>query len=235
MKKKIFIALMTCLMIGVAACGKTKETETVEAVDFIESVSDSVVETVDIKSLKEVSDAIEEDQSVIIEPAEGVTSEDAWKFLDEYNYADEELLGESGQVGNYNYTGRFAYPDINIPEVVHDGFEYKSDNSYAVSFKYADNSASLFCTVYLGHLQYQSASTFVSEEDRLEGVDYFSSQRTAVTEEGEVIVYEKISDEWCVYAYKLGAFTVMLQVTADDIPISDEQLQQYVSGITLVK
>lgn len=159
------------------------------------------------------------------------SSKDAEAFLKEDGTFSFRSLGETG---NYDYSGRFAYPEVKTFKRLQNLYlEYRSDMSTHYVFSDGGENQGVI-GFYLGHDNYKLCSDLNAHVD---GIADWTEFATLKTPEGEnVLVYVKdtaAKDKCSVYYYKLGAFSVKVQRNANDELYTPDEFQEIMNNIVL--
>lgn len=237
----------TAKVIEDEAVDKVTETVTEEVTETAEDVlkeTASAEPSATPEEVKEVSVVLESDSALtyadyIMEQdkseeygVNSTSSEDAYQFLNEEGAFILGSLGETENVGNYDYSGRFAYPTI----VKNDLFteclvSYRSDHSMIIDCRGKDGIVTNTISFTLGNDNYE----FTKNAPLSDYVPPTEEFGTVNTEEGETTVLSRDSSEklgFSIYVYKLGAFTVQIQYNNDTM-YTPEELQAVVDVIKL--
>lgn len=162
------------------------------------------------------------------------SSKDAEAFLREDGTFNYHALGETGKIGNYDFTERFAYPKVKTSERLQNLYsEYQSDLSTHYTFSDGGEKQGII-TLYLGHDNYMLC---YDPSAHVDGVVDFTEFATLKTSDGEdVLVYVRdtaAKDKFSVYYYKLGAFSVKVQRNMNDELYTPEEFQEIMDNIIL--
>lgn len=159
------------------------------------------------------------------------SSADALQFIDDNGMYIYQSLGETDVTGNYDFSGRFAYPVVNTNEFFKTTeIEYRSDLHMVVNCRNEEDRIMNVVTIRLGHDAYD-----LTKNVETEGVTPTTEYGTVVTSEGETDVLLKDATEdltFSSYTYRLGAFTVKIQRNTDTL-YTPEELQLIVNSIKL--
>lgn len=159
------------------------------------------------------------------------SSADALQFVDDDGMYIYQSLGETDVTGNYDFSGRFAYPVVNTNEFFKTTeIEYRSDLKMVVNCRNEEDRIMNVVTINLGHDDYD-----LTKNVETEGVTPTTEYGTVITSEGETDVLLKDATEdltFSNYTYRLGAFTVKIQRNTDAL-YTPEELQLIVDSIKL--
>lgn len=159
------------------------------------------------------------------------SSADALQFVDDDGMYIYQSLGETDVTGNYDFSGRFAYPVVNTNEFFKSTeIEYRSDLKMVVNCRNEEDRIMNVVTINLGHDDYD-----LTKNVETEGVTPTTEYGTVITSEGETDVLLKDATEdltFSNYIYRLGAFTVKIQRNTDTL-YTPEELQLIVDSIKL--
>ena len=159
------------------------------------------------------------------------SSADALQFIDDNGMYIYQSLGETDVTGNYDFSGRFAYPVVNTNEFFKTTeIEYRSDLHMVVNCRNEEDRIMNVVTIKLGHDAYD-----LTKNVETEGVTPTTEYGTVITSEGETDVLLKDATEdltFSSYTYRLGAFTVKIQRNTDTL-YTPEELQLIVDSIKL--
>lgn len=159
------------------------------------------------------------------------SSADALQFIDDDGMYIYQSLGETDVTGNYDFSGRFAYPVVNTNKFFKTTeIEYRSDLHMVVNCRNEEDRIMNVVTIRLGHDAYD-----LTKNVETEGVTPTTEYGTVVTSEGETDVLLKDATEdltFSSYTYRLGAFTVKIQRNTDTL-YTPEELQLIIDSIKL--
>jgi hypothetical protein len=165
----------------------------------------------------------------------GVTCTSAYDYLNEDGGFDTDKLGDSGQVGNHDYTGRFVFPTMKDNDVVSGAeLSYLSDMSECVDFIY--DGVKSVATFYLGNDNYEFFTTYQEGDNYNTTHEFFCSIKTPL-DSSDVYVSRYINDDenssfgYGVYYFELGAFSVKIQLNEDTSELTADDLQKVVDSI----
>lgn len=162
------------------------------------------------------------------------SSKDADGFLKDDGTFDRHSLGKTGEICNYDYSGRFAYPEVKTSKRLQNLYlEYRSDISTGYVFD-DDGENQGVIGIYLGHDNYQLCS---NSDAHVDGVTDYTEFATLKASDGQdVLVYVRdtaAKNKFSVYYYKLGAFSVKVQRNMNDELYTPEELQEIMDNIVL--
>lgn len=254
----LVLSLVGCGSKEPVAVGSTSETSTTKVgdtiVEAVESAVESIEEVTETETPTEVDVEPETDSigkatgsvisktmvlcDYVIEQdksdewgVHSTSSADALQFIDDNGMYIYQSLGETDVTGNYDFSGRFAYPVVNTNEFFKTTeIEYRSDLHMVVNCRNEEDRIMNVVTIRLGHDNYD-----LTKNVETEGVTPTTEYGTVVTSEGETDVLLKDATEdltFSSYTYRLGAFTVKIQRNTDTL-YTPEELQLIVDSIKL--
>lgn len=254
----LVLSLVGCGSKEPVAVGSTSETSTTKVgdtlVEAVESAVESIEEVTETETPTEVDVEPETDSigkatgsvisntmvlcDYVIEQdksdewgVHSTSSADALQFVDDDGMYIYQSLGETDVTGNYDFSGRFAYPVVNTNEFFKTTeIEYRSDLHMVVNCRNEEDRIMNVVTIRLGHDNYD-----LTKNVETEGVTPTTEYGTVVTSEGETDVLLKDATEdltFSSYTYRLGAFTVKIQRNTDTL-YTPEELQLIVDSIKL--
>lgn len=145
-------------------------------------------------------------------------------------------LGATGEVGNYDYSGRFAYPELKSSNLIQNiKLSYRSDSKIQYSFT-DDGEYQGIVTIYLGNDNY----VFCYNKDaHVDGITDFERLGDYTVSDGstvEVMIKDDSKRDgynYTIYRYPLGAFTVEIQRICNDETFTDADFQSIIDNIVL--
>lgn len=241
MKKRVIVfSLLSCLCLSLCACGSkaTKDVviDTSKTSEIAEEVFEEVVEEAKEEGLLDGVMTVEEQDKSDEWGVNSGSCEDAYKFLKDDHTVDYAALESTGEVGNYDYSGRFAYPEVVEGKYLKNiELQYRSDTSESLGF--SDNGE--YCgtiNIYLGHDKYDFRVSQIGVEP-LEGcapIESFGSMNID-GENVEVAVVNNLQDSmpYTVYSVTKGAFTVEIQRSRNDAMFTQDELAGILDEIVL--
>lgn len=164
------------------------------------------------------------------------SSEDAKAFLNEDGSFNYHALGATGEVGNYDYSGRFAYPELKASNLIQNiKLNYRSDSKIQYSFT-DDGEYQGIVTIYLGNDNY----VFCYNKDaHVDGITDFERLGDYTVSNGstvEVMIKDDSKRDgynYTIYRYPLGAFTVEIQRICNDETFTDADFKSIIDNIVL--
>lgn len=229
------------------------EKPTTEVVE--ETTTETVEETTEVKEVNSTGESNESDPYAYTEQ-DGIlvlnevilrdksdeygvystSSEDAKAFLNEDGSFNYHALGVTGEVGNYDYSGRFAYPELKASNLIQNiKLSYRSDSKIQYSFT-DDGEYQGIVTIYLGNDNYAFC---YNKEAHVDGITDFERLGDYTVSDGS-IVEVMIKDDskrdgynYTIYRYPLGAFTVEIQRISNDETFTDADFQSIIDNIVL--
>lgn len=164
------------------------------------------------------------------------SSEDAKAFLNEDGSFNYHALGVTGEVGNYDYSGRFAYPELKASNLIQNiKLSYRSDSKIQYSFT-DDGEYQGIVIIYLGNDNY----VFCYNKDaHIDGITDFERLGDYTVSDGstvEVMIKDDSKRDgynYTIYRYPLGAFTVEIQRICNDETFTDSDFQSIIDNIVL--
>ena len=255
----LVLSLVGCGSKEPVSVGSASESPTTKVGDIIteavESAVESIEEVTETEQLSETEETEIEAESVgritgsvisntmilcdyVIEQdksdewgVHSTSSADALQFIDDDGMYIYQSLGETDVTGNYDFSGRFAYPVVNTNEFFKTTeIEYRSDLKMVVNCRNEEDKIMNVVTINLGHDDYD-----LTKNVETEGVTPTTEYGTVITSEGETDVLLKDATEdltFSIYTYRLGAFTVKIQRNTDTL-YTPEELQLIVNSIKL--
>lgn len=253
----LVLSLVGCGSKEPVAVGSTSETSTTKVGDTIVEAVESAVESIEETETETPTEVDVESETDSIGKATGsvisntmvlcdyvieqdksdewgvhsTSSADALQFIDDNGMYIYQSLGETDVTGNYDFSGRFAYPVVNTNEFFKTTeIEYRSDLHMVVNCRNEEDRIMNVVTIKLGHDAYD-----LTKNVETEGVTPTTEYGTVITSEGETDVLLKDATEdltFSSYTYRLGAFTVKIQRNTDTL-YTPEELQLIVNSIKL--
>lgn len=162
------------------------------------------------------------------------SSSDIYKFLNDDGTLNEDSLGETREVGNYDFSGRFAYPEIKLNGLLKNlKLEYMSDNHNSYEY-YDDGEYQGVIKMFPGNDEYMFQ--FVPTTG-LEGIiDAVEFGTLKASDGNDVLVMVEDNTEknyYSVYWYPLGGFSIEIMRSNNDELYTVDQLQEIMNEIVL--
>lgn len=229
---KVGDAITEAVESAVESIEEVTETETPTEVD-VEPETDSIGKATGsvISNTMVLCDYVIEQDKSDEWGVHSTSSADALQFIDDNGMYIYQSLGETDVTGNYDFSGRFAYPVVNTNEFFKTTeIEYRSDLHMVVNCRNEEDRIMNVVTIRLGHDNYD-----LTKNAETEGVTPTTEYGTVITSEGETDVLLKDATEdltFSSYTYRLGAFTVKIQRNTDTL-YTPEELQLIVDSIKL--